>query len=125
MFGAVSGDGREPVLPLTLLGHAGASDRRLRLEAIVDTGFDGELTLPPEMIRRLGYPHLGTTAATLADGSEVQVDYFAGSVSWHGDPRAVVLLAADGKPLIGMELLASSRLTVEVMPGGDVTVEGL
>ena len=125
MFGAVSGNGREPVLPLTLLGYAGASDRRLQAEAVVDTGFDGELTLPPELVRRLGYPHLGTTGATLADGSEVQVDYFAGSVSWHGDPRAVVLLAADGKPLIGMELLAGSRLTVEVMPGGDVTVEGL
>ena len=125
MFGAVSGDGREPVLPLTLLGYAGASDRRLQAEAVVDTGFDGELTLPPELVRRLGYPHLGTTGATLADGSEVQVDYFAGSVSWHGDPHAVVLLAADGKPLIGMELLAGSRLTVEVMPGGGVTVEGL
>jgi predicted aspartyl protease len=46
MFGYVSSDVREPVLPLTLLGLANVSDRRTEMNPVVDTGFDGELALP-------------------------------------------------------------------------------
>ncbi len=51
MFGYVSADEREPVLPLTLLGLTNVSDRRTGVDAVVDTGFDGELALPPGLIR--------------------------------------------------------------------------
>ncbi len=124
MLGAVSADGREPVLPLTLL-PLGASGQRVEAEAVVDTGFDGELTLPPGLIRRLGYPYRGFTRGTLADGSAVRFDYHEGRVLWHGgEERAVVVLAADGDPLVGMALLRGSRLTIAAAPGGAVRVEG-
>lgn len=90
---------------------------------MVDTGFDGELTLPSEAIRRLGYPRLGTVSAVLADGTGVETEYFAGRVLRHGETRPAAVLAAEGAPLIGMELLAGSRLTVDAMPDGRVIVE--
>ena len=50
MLGAVSADGREPVLPLTLLPLGASAQEGIEIEAVVDTGFDGELTLPLELI---------------------------------------------------------------------------
>lgn len=78
-----------------------------------------------DLIARLGYARIGTLGATLADGSSVENDFFAGRVSWHGVPRAVAVLAAEGAPLVGMELLAGSRLTVDAAPGSAVSVEKL
>ena len=124
MLGAVSADGREPVLPLTLLPLGNSVQDGIEIEAVVDTGFDGELTLPRGLIRRLGYPYAGFTRGTLADGSAVRFDYHEGSLLWHGrEERAVVVLAADGNPLIGMALLRGSRLTIDAVPGGAVRIE--
>jgi clan AA aspartic protease len=97
VHGAVTTDGREPVLPLAVLGVDGSS-ARVEVEALVDTGFDGELALPPGLVRRLGHPYAGSTAATLADGSAIQLDYHEGRVLWHGEERAVAVLASDGDP---------------------------
>ncbi len=127
LVGAVSDDGSEPILTLTLLGSGGASVGRLEVEAVVDTGFDGELTLPLSHIQHLGYTFLGTTDAILADGSGIEFAYFSGVVSWHDNARAITVLASGetGEPLIGMELLSGNRLTVDAIPGGEVTISPL
>lgn len=132
MLGSVAEDGSEPPLPLGVLpgesragngavggGTAGGEE----VEAVIDTGFDGELTLPEAEIRRLGYPYAGSAGGTLADGSEVRFDYFEGRVLWHGQARAVAVIAAEGQPLVGMALLGGSRLVVDAVPGGEVRVE--
>ena len=125
MFGAVSADGREPVLPLTLLPFGASAQEGIEIEAVVDTGFDGELTLPLGLIQRLGYPYVGFTRGTLADGSAVRFDYHEGRLLWHGEERTVVVLAAGeaGNPLVGMALLRGSRLTIDALPGGAVRIE--
>lgn len=114
------------MLPLTLLPLGLSAQEGFEVEAVVDTGFDGELTLPRGLIRRLGYPYAGFTRGTLADGSVVRFDYHEGRVLWHGgEERAVVVLAAGeaGDPLVGMALLRGSRLTIDAVPGGAVRVE--
>lgn len=129
MVGAVTDDGGEPRLALSLVdgpradsGGAGETSER-RVEAVIDTGFNGELTLPSGEIRRLGYPRVGTVDAELADGTTVETDYFAGRLLWHGEVREANVLAAEGAPLVGMGLLSGSRLTVEAAPGGAVGIE--
>ena len=126
MFGFVAEDGREPLLPLGVLavpGDGGGDGRSLEIEAVIDTGFDGELTLPSGTIRRLSYPYVGSAGGTLADGSEVQFDYHEGRVLWHGIARPVAVIAAEGQPLIGMALLHGSRLKMDAVAGGEVLVE--
>lgn len=129
LSGAVSADGREPLLPLVVLGGAsgaaGGGSDEAEVHAIVDTGFDGELQLPPELVRRLGYPYLGTTSGTLADGSVERFDYHLGRVLWYGAEREVVVIVSNGDPLVGMALLGGSRLKVDVVPGGAVRIEEL
>lgn len=127
MFGFVAEDGSEPLLPLGVLavaGDGGGGDgQSLEIEAVIDTGFDGELTMPEAAIRRLGYPYAGSAGGVLADGSEVQFDYHEGRVLWHGIARPVAVIAAEGQPLVGMALLHSSRLKMDAVPGGEVLVE--
>jgi predicted aspartyl protease len=126
MFGRVAAVGSEPLLPLTMLGGVeNGAGRREDVEAVIDTGFDGELTLREATIRRLGYPYSGSAGGTLADGSEVQFDFFEGRGLWHGVERPVAVICAEGQALIGMGLLGGSRLTLDAEPGGEVLVEDL
>jgi hypothetical protein len=53
------------------------------------------------------------------------MDVFAGSVLWEGHAQAVMVLAADGSPLVGMGLLEGSRLCLAVADNGPVTIERL
>lgn len=57
----VAADGREPLLPLVLLGGTeNGSGLREDVGAVIDTGFDGELTLPEAQIRQRGCSYSGT-----------------------------------------------------------------
>lgn len=95
------------------------------VDAVIDTGFNGFLTLPLPEIVRLGFAYEGTVGVVLGDGAQVRLDAFAGSVLWDGEVREGLILAAEGSPLIGMALLAGSRLCLDVTDGGPVTIERL
>lgn len=61
----------EAVIPLSLRGPSGEAQE---VEAVIDTGFTGFMTLPPSLVVQLGLVFMGASAATLADGSEVTFD---------------------------------------------------
>ena len=96
-----------------------------KVEAIIDTGFTGELILPGDLIDRLGLPRIGELPITLGDGNEIDVGLYLGIVLWQGENRIVQVLRTSVKPLIGMSLLYGNRLTVDVIIDGDVTIETL
>lgn len=96
-----------------------------QVEAILDTGFSGSLTLPPEVIQALGLPFRSRASAILADGSEAQFDIFAVTVIWDGRPRNSLVEAAETDPLIGMGLLYGFNINIQAVDGGKVTIEGL
>ena len=50
---------------------------------------------------------------------------YLAKVLWHGQEQDVLALQADGGPLIGMSLLYGSRLVLEVIDNGDVTIDSL
>lgn len=123
MRGTVGPDGREAVLAVEVIPPSGAPT--LRVEAVVDTGFTGHLTLPPATVEALGLPVVGSAESVLADGSLVLEDVCPASVLWHGGERPVRVLVADATPLLGMALLRGSGLRVECVAGGEVAVEQL
>lgn len=114
-------DGREARLGVEVLAPAGAPS--LRVEAVVDTGFTGHVTLPPATVEALGPPIIGSAESVLADGSVVLEDVCAARVIWHGEERPVRALVADATPLLGMALLRGSELRVECVGGGGVVEE--
>ena len=110
----------EAVLTLALQGSAGQTRD---IEAVIDTGFTGFLTVTPALAAELGLPFEGTGRATLADGSEATFPYYGVAVLWDGRTRYVEADAADTTPLVGMRLLDSHSLYVEVEDGGRVVIE--
>ena len=110
----------EAVIPLSLRGPAGQVQE---VEAVIDTGFTGFVTLPPSLVTELGLVFMGTSEATLADGSEVSFDAYDVTVIWEGQPQDVLLDEADTTPLVGMLLLDRHNLNIDVENGGRVLIQ--
>ncbi len=113
---------REPVIRLTVRGPGGQARR---VKAVIDTGFDGWLTLPPSLITWLGLPWRRRGLARLADGSAIAFDVYEGTVVWHRRRRRLPVDEADTTPLVGMALLEGSELNAQVRVGGRVTIKPL
>jgi clan AA aspartic protease len=92
------------------------------VEAVIDTGFNGFLTLPPTLIAALGLPWLCRQQGQLADGTFMAFDVYVAIVDWHGQSRSVEVEAADAQPLLGMALMPGSDVRIQVVPGGSVTI---
>lgn len=95
------------------------------VEAVIDTGYNGYLTLPGQLVTVLRLPFAGHRRGTLADGSITRLDVYLATVVWHGQPKDVLVSQAAGAPLIGMSMLKGSRMTMDVVDGGDVMIDEL
>lgn len=95
------------------------------IQAVIDTGFDGSLTLPPALIATLGLPWRRRGRALLADGNESVFDIYEATVMWDGSPRRISIDEVDIAPLVGMSLLYGYELTVQVVEDGSVLIKPL
>ncbi len=109
----------EAVIPIRLQD---ASENIHALEAILDTGFNGSLTLPSEVIARLQLPWRTRGSAELADGSEESFDIYSATIIWHGSPRPILVSSVETMPLLGMRLLADYDVRMRVRPAGVVEI---
>ncbi len=128
----------EPIVTLAIQGPSGQSRE---IEAVVDTGYNGYLTLPPAVALALGLPFVTTNPAFLADGSEVTFDVYSVTVlwdgrlrdvdahmsdatpRWDGRLRDVDAHMSDATPLVGMRLLHDHDLSIQVRAGGRVVIQ--
>lgn len=120
MIEGVVNSAREAVVPLTVANTAG---RTRPIDAVIDTGFSGFLTLPEALVSELRLPFVTRGRATLANGSEDFFDIHNAVVIWDGQPRQVLTDVADTAPLAGMSLLDGHSLFVEVEEGGRVAIQ--
>ncbi|MCY4658382.1 MAG: clan AA aspartic protease [Acidobacteria bacterium] len=112
----------EAVVPLYV---GGSGDQGRQIDTVIDTGFNGFLTLPAALIQELGLVWRRRGRAMLADGSDSLFDIYETTVVWNGRPKRVSVDEVDCDPLIGMSLLQGCELTVEVVDGGRVVVRPL
>lgn len=110
----------EAVVTLPLLGSAGQTRE---VDAVVDTGFNGYLILPPLLVADLGLPVVGDGEAVLADGSEAVFDVYGVTMLWDGQPRFVETGAVGVDPLVGMAMLEDHDLSIQVRDGGRVYIQ--
>lgn len=113
---------REAILRVILRGPGGVERE---IEAVVDTGYDGALTLPPSLIGDLGLPFRRRASALLGDGTRSVHDVHEGVVLWSGQARRIAVDAAETDALLGMALLEGHELTIQVIAGGLVSVREL
>jgi clan AA aspartic protease len=119
--GVVTAD-REAVVRLTVRGP---ERQELTIEAVIDTGFDGWLSLPPNSIARLRLPWRQRGRAILADGSESVFDIYEGTAIWDRQPRRIPVDEAETAPLVGMSLLWEHELVIQLRPRGRVAITRL
>ena len=114
--------GREPLIRLTICGFRG---RQQEIEAVVDSGYTGWLTLPPIVIAALNLRWCTFGRGMLADGSVTAFDVYQAKVVWDGRVRRVFVDEFDATPLVGMALLGGYEYKMQVRARGQVTIKRL
>ena len=110
----------EALVTLTVQGPTG---QNREIEAVVDTGFSGFLTLPTDLVRELGLLYQYRGRAILADGSEAFFHVYDVNVLWDNRLMRIETDAADTTPLVGMRLLDRHDLSIQVRDGGRVVIQ--
>ena len=121
MIGFVSPELR-PYIRLTLRGPNGTE---CKVDGWVDTGFDGAMVLPQNVIDDLALMPDPAITIQLADGSQVEMQTYKVIVLWEGNERHVHVVPTQGFILIGLHLFHRHHLDINFTDGGMVTIEPL
>lgn len=92
-------------------------------DAIIDTGFNGWLSLPPDLIAKLNLMWKRRGRAILGDGSECIFNVYEAVIIWDGSYLTIPIDEADSEPLVGMSLMEGYQLMVQVFEGGNVEIQ--
>lgn len=107
-----------PTVDLEVIG----ARRAVKLTAIVDTGFDGDVCLTVGVAVALGLELVNRQRVELADGTQKDELVFAGKVRMLGRSHAVnMLLTASDDTLVGTRLLSRYALSIQ-FPRGELKV---
>ena len=118
--GRISEDGEAIIVPMAITD----SDGRLwPLETVLDTGFVGDLSLPSIAIRRLGLVRAGSLNFILANGEAVRLRTYHARALWHDRLLDIEVTETGDVPLIGVRMLRGSRVTMDMLPCGEVIIE--
>ena len=107
----------EPIIPLSICGSDG---KVYTQDAIVDTGFNGWLSLPPDLIAELNLKWKRRGKAILGDGSECIFDVYEAVLVWDKNFLTIPIDEADSEPLVGMSLIEGYQLIVQGFEGSHV-----
>lgn len=102
-----------------------ADSQRQVIDAVIDTGFTGFLTLPASVLASLNLQAYRREEGILGDGSTCIFDVYRGLVNWDGAFRQIDINASDTAPLVGMSLLYGYRVQFDAIEGGAVTIQAL
>ena len=95
------------------------------IDAVIDTGFTGFLTLPFSVLTDLNLRAYRREEGILGDGSTCIFDVYRGLVIWDGELRRIDINESDAEPLVGMSLLYGYRMQLDAIEGGTVTIQAL
>lgn len=109
-------------MAVSQLPVVGVEGQSIQVDATVDTGFLGWLTLPSDQILALGWPWRRRGNAVLADGTKILFDTHEATILWHGQLRTIPVDVAEVEPLVGMSLLYGSDLHIHAADGGQVRI---
>ncbi len=113
---------REAILRLTVLDVSGEEHV---YDSVVDTGYNGTLTFPPNVIAGLGLRWHRAGRAVLADGSESEFSGYKGVVLWDGRPMNIRIDEVDADSLVGMSLMYGYELDLPVIDGATFTLRSI
>lgn len=112
----------EAIVQLVVLD---SRQQQQEIQAVIDTGYTGFLTLPPEDVTFLGLTWYARQEGILGDGSLSIFDVYEASIIWDGQTRIIEVDEAQTEPLIGMGLIEGYQLQIQGVVGGLVTITAL
>lgn len=113
---------RRAIVSVELLGADGQFQP---FDFALDTGFDGDLSLPSQTLHGLAVAADSERTFELADGSRITAYTWSATALWDGTPRTVLVVESPGELLLGMDLLWQSRITLEARAYGRVEIAPL
>ncbi|MCU0535691.1 MAG: clan AA aspartic protease [Hydrococcus sp. Prado102] len=102
-----------------------ADSQRQTIDAVIDTGFTGFLTLPSSVLASLNLQAYRREEGILGDGSTCIFDVYRGSIIWDGEWQQIDINASETAPLVGMSLLYGYRVQLDTIEGGTVIIQSL
>ena len=111
---------KQAVISLELRGPNGQSKT---VATVIDTGYNGALTITPDIAVTLQLPFREIRTYELGNGELVDFPIHDVTLIWDGQPRDVTAIATDGGVLAGMSLLSGYTLFIDVVDGGEVRIE--
>jgi len=83
------------------------------IDVLIDTGFNGALSLPDSVMEGITLLKMGPTEYVMADGTISSSDMYAAEIMWLGKVREVEIISSTSDiPLIGMDLLQYAKTTL-------------
>ncbi len=119
----VSGEGfLFPTVPIEVHQPSG---EHLRVDALLDTGFTGEVALPMSVVEGLGLEYVRDRIIALADGTHRRVEAFRASVFFGGEWRDALIYGTGGGATIGMRLVYGANISFDAVSDGDIEYRSL
>ncbi|MBS3157658.1 clan AA aspartic protease [Candidatus Woesearchaeota archaeon] len=95
-----------PIIELKIEGR--------KVEALLDTGFNGHILLPNSIIQELGLDQIGISDYVTASGDNSFTKVYAGKILFLEEEIEVPILSTDADfALAGMELFDSCKIMIE------------
>jgi clan AA aspartic protease len=115
-------ENRQALIPIV---YRGSGQPDVSLEHVVDTGFTGELTLPPEAVKAMGFEFPYDEEIKLANDSREQVPVHVATIVWDGHEATTRVFAMGRRPLLGTALMDAKELVVQFADRGLVTLDDI
>jgi len=90
----------------------------LEIQFVINTGFEGTLTLPESAVLAMQLPFYQRIRGNLADDGACMVAVHKATILWGGQEAEVAVLAMGQRPLLGTMLLDGHNLTIPFVDGG-------
>lgn len=108
-----------PRITLTLPGVRGL----VAVEFIVDTAFDGDLSLPSSLLARLDVEFATERLLQMVDGSIIKRYAYLIELDWNEGKRPTEIMVLENAPLLGAVLMDESHVDLDMRSGGEVSIE--
>lgn len=100
----------EAVINVVIIG----SRKKVSIEGMIDTGFDGDICLPVLIAIQLGLELRDMICVELADGTKQDELVFEGRIIYNGEEKLIkILLTNSQQTLIGTGLLQDKVLEID------------
>ena len=110
------------VLEATLIFQIRGPAGQITITTVIDTGYNGALSLPLMLVIALGLTPRAPRFVTLGDGSQRMLSFYDAEVEWDGQWQAITVLCVEGDPLIGTALLSGFKMDTDFVVGGQVRI---